>query len=46
MNENELNQLTNILLRYCFLIEFLKNENEYLKQKVRNLKCANQLNKG
>ena len=46
MNENELSKLIDMLMSYEFIIGYLKIENENLKQKLREAKCANQLNKG
>ena len=45
MNETELSKLIDTLMRYEFIIGYLKVENENLKQKLREAKCANQLNK-
>lgn len=46
MNETELSKLIDTLMSYEFIIGYLKIENEKLRQKLREAKCANQLNKG
>lgn len=46
MNETELSKFIDTLMSYELIIGYLKIENENLKQKLREAKCANQLNKG